>query len=121
MTKQIKGVKGRKSTMTRPTSARQGAPRHLSAQQGKPTQPKLPHTPMQPGPQTGPESSLLPKDPLAPLSPEESKTRENNIAHMKHLKEAMKKGLEKWDEEIKKEKDQLNKACMDNDREKLKC
>ena len=31
----------------------------------------------------------------------------------------MKKGLEKY-EEIRKEKDQLNKACMENDREKLK-
>ena len=70
---------------------------------------------MQPGPQTDPESSILTRqqqggrNPLVPLSLEESKTRENNIAHMQHLREAMKKGLEKWDEELKKEKDWAKK------------
>ena len=34
-------------------------------------------------------------NPLTPLTPEEAKTRENNIAHMKHLREAMKSGIEK--------------------------
>ena len=109
ITKQTKDVEGEKST----------ASCCLSAQQSKPAQPKPPRTSIHPGPQMDPESSLLTKDPLAPLSPEESKTRENNIAHMKHLREAMKKGLEKWDDEIRKEKDQLNKIWMESDREKL--
>ena len=38
------------------------------------------------------------QDPLAPLTPEEVQTRENNIAHIKHLREAIKKGIEKWNE-----------------------
>ena len=40
---------------------------------------------------------------------------------MKHLREAMKKRLAKWDDEIRKEKDQLNKVWMESDREKLNC
>ena len=56
---------------------------------------------------------------MAPLSPEELKTRENNKAHIKHLKEAMKKGLKKWDNIIRKEKDQLAQIWMKGDREKL--
>ena len=59
------------------------------------------------------------KNPLAPLSPEELKTRDNNIAHIEHLKEAMKKGLKKWDNIIRKEKDQLAQVWMKGDREKL--
>ena len=100
VTEQTKGMEGRKTIPSR----------RSSAQQGKPVQPKPSHTTIQPGPQTDPESSLLTKDPLAPLSSEESKTRENNIAHMKHMKS---------DEEIRKEKDQLNKVCMESDRAKL--
>ena len=38
---------------------------------------------------------------------------------MKHLREAMKKGLEKSDDEIRKEKDQFEKVCMESDRERL--
>ena len=93
---QIEDAGGRKSTTTRRSSARQGASRCSSAQQGKPSQPKPPCPPMHSRPQTDPESSTLTRqqqrgrDPLAPLSPEESKTRENNIAHMRHLREAMK-------------------------------
>ena len=109
ITKQTKDVEGQKST----------ASCHSSAQQSKPAQPKPPRTSIQPRPQMDPESSLLTKDPLTPLSSEESKTRENNIAHMKHLREAMKKGLEKWDDEIRKEKDYLKKVWMESDREKL--
>ena len=30
---------------------------------------------------------------------------------MRHLREAMKKGLEKWDEELRKEKDWVKKIC----------
>ena len=110
-TKQTKDVEGEKST----------ASHRSSAQQSKPAQPKPPCTSIQPGPQVDTGSSLLTKDPLAPLSPEESKTRENNIAHMKQLRGAMKKGLEKWDDEIRKEKDQLNKVWMESNREKLNC
>ena len=83
-TEQIEDVEGEKSTISP----------HSSAQQSKPVQPKPPGTSIQFAPQDDPGSSLLTKDPLAPLSLEESKTRENNIAHMKHLREAMKKGLE---------------------------
>ena len=56
---------------------------------------------------------------MAPLSLEESKTRDNNIAHIKHLKEAMKKGLKKWDEIIKKEKNPLEQSWIRSDRERL--
>ena len=38
---------------------------------------------------------------------------------MKHLKEAMKKGLKKWDETIKKTKDPLEQAGMKVDRDRL--
>ena len=80
-----------------------------------------------PRPQTDPESSTPTrqqqrgKDPLTPLSLEESKTRENNLAHMRHLREAMKKGLEKWDEELRKEKDWAKNFFMENDKEWLGC
>ena len=96
-TKQTKDMEGEKSTASHSSSAQQSQPTQIKPQ----------------------GSSLLTKNPLAPLSPEESKTRENNIAHMKHLREAMKKGLEKWDDEIREEKDQLNKVGMENDRERL--
>ena len=89
-----------------------------SSEQNKPVRPKPPCTSIQPEPQDDPES-LLTKNPLAPLSLEESKTRENNIAHIKHLREAMKKGLEKWNDEIRKEKDQIEQVWMRGDREKL--
>ena len=58
ITQQTKDVEGEKSTTSR----------HSSAQQSKPAQPKPPHTSIQPGLQMDPESSLLTKDPLAPLS-----------------------------------------------------
>ena len=80
---------------------------------------------MPPRPHTDPDSSITTrqqqrgKDPLAPLNPEESKTRENNIAHIRHLREAMKKGLEKWDEELRKEKDWAKKILMETDKERL--
>ena len=85
ITKQTKDMEGEKSTTSH----------YSSAQKSKPAQPKPPRTSIQPGPQMDPESLLLTRDPLAPLSVEESKTRENNIEHMKDLREAMKKGLEK--------------------------
>ena len=110
ITKQTKDVEGEKSF----------ASRRSSAQQGKPVQPKPSHTSIQSGLQTGPGSPLLTKDHLAPLSPEESKTIENNIAHMRHLRETMKKGLEKWDEEIGKEENQIKQACMESEIERLK-
>ena len=94
-TKQTKDIEGEKSTTSCCTSA----------QRNKPVRPKPPRTSVQSEPQDDPGSSLLTKNPLAPLSPEESKSRENNIVHIKHLREAMKKGLEKWDDVIKKEKD----------------
>ena len=56
---------------------------------------------------------------MAPLSPEELKTRDNNIVHIKHLKEAMKKGLKKWDEIIRKEKNPIEQAWMEGDRKSL--
>ena len=108
-TKQIEDVKGGKPTTSHCSSA----------QQSKPVRPKPPRTSIQSGPQDDSGSSLLTKDPLAPLSPEDSKTRENNITHMKHLREAMKKGLEKWDNVIRNEKDQFEIICMKCDRERL--
>ena len=89
------------------------------SQQGEPVQSKTSSASVQVDPQDGPGSSLLTKNPLAPLSPEESKTRDNNIAHIKHLKEAMKKGLEKWDELIRKTKDPLDQVGMKIDRDRL--
>ena len=89
------------------------------SQQEEPVQSKTPGTPVQDEPQDDPGSSRLSKNPLAPLSPEESKTRDNNIAHIKHLKEAMKKGLKKWDEIIKKTKDPLEQVGMKVDRDRL--
>ena len=53
------------------------------------------------------------------MTPEESKTRENNIAHMKHLREAMKNGIEKWNVAIQKEKDWAEKAWMEPEKERL--
>ena len=50
---------------------------------------------------------------------EETKTRENNIAHMKHLREAMKNGIEKWNVAIQKEKDWAEKAWMEPEKEWL--
>ena len=109
ITKQTKDIEGEELTTPHP----------MPAQGNKPVWPKPPRTSIQYEPQDDPGSSLLTKNPLAPLSPEESKTRENNIAYIKHLKEAMKKGLEKWDDEIRKEKDQLAQVWMKGDREKL--
>ena len=108
-TEQIKDVEGEKPTTSHRSSARRS----------KPAQPKPPCTSIQPEPQDDPGSSLLTKNPLAPLSPEESKTGENNKAHMKHLREAMKKGLAKWDDVIRKEKDQFKKIWIETDRERL--
>ena len=34
------------------------------------------------------------KNPLTPLALEEAKARENNVAHIKHLREAMKDGID---------------------------
>ena len=109
--------------ITKPTEDTEGeesiAPGPMPTQRNKPVQPKPPSTSIQPDPQDDPGSSLLTKNPSAPLSPEELKTRDNNIAHIKHLKEAMKKGLEKWDDMIRKEKDQFAQAWMKSDRERL--
>ena len=54
------------------------------------------------------------------LTPEEAKTRENNIAHIVHLREEMKKLLEKWEKEIENEKDGLVKVVQEMNRDKLK-
>ena len=89
------------------------------SQQDELIQSKTSGASVQAEPQDDPGSSLLTKNPLAPLSPEESKTRDNNIAHIKHLKEAMKKGLEKWDEIIKKTKNPLDQVGMKIDRDRL--
>ena len=109
ITKQTKDTEGEESIAPCPTPA----------QQNKSIQSKPPGTSIQSGPQDDPGSSLLTKNPLAPLNPEELKTRENNIAHIKHLKEAMKKGLLKWDDMIRREKDQLAQVGMKIDREIL--
>ena len=83
--------------ITRQTKDTEGeeliTPCPMPSQQNKPVQSKPPGTSISPDPQDDPGSLLLTKNPLAPLSPEELKTRENNIAHIKHLKEAMKRGL----------------------------
>ena len=60
-------------------------------------------------------------NPLTPLTPEEAKTRENNIAYMKHLREAMKNGIEKWNVAIQKEKDWAERAWMEPEKERLGC
>ena len=39
------------------------------------------------------------------MTPEEVKTRENKIAHIVHLREEMKKLLEKWEKEVENKKD----------------
>ena len=54
------------------------------------------------------------------LTLEEAKTRENNIAHIVHLREEMKKLLEKWEKEIENEKDGLVKVVQEMNRDKLK-
>ena len=79
-------------------------PRQSSAWQSKPSQPKPSCPSRRSKPQTGPDPSIsmrtrsqqrtfetLSSDLLRPLTPEESKTRENNIAQIKHLREAIKK------------------------------
>ena len=88
------------------------------SQQEEPVQSKTSGTSVQGGPQDDPRSPRLPKNPLEPLIPEESKTRDNNIAHMKHLKEAMKTGLKRWDEIIKKTKNPYGQAGMEADRDR---
>ena len=97
------------------------------AQQSKPP-PKPPHPPRRPKPQGDPDPSISTRtrsqqrtidqnyNPLAPLTLEETKIRENNIAHMKHLREAMKNGIEKWNVAMQKEKDWAEKACMKPER-----
>ena len=91
--------------------------------QGQPPQP--PPQPLQRKPQKQTQSESTPKNPVArrtraskkteesldigdftlsPLTPKEQKLRENNLSHMTHIREAMKSGLEKWKEELKKEK-----------------
>ena len=59
------------------------------------------------------------KNLLISLTPEEKKTRENNIAHIVHLGEEMKKLLVKWEEEIKVERDQVLKTIKEINKEKL--
>ena len=54
------------------------------------------------------------------MSPEEEKARENNIAHIKHLREEMKKLLEKWKKEVENEQDGLVKVVQEMNIEKLK-
>ena len=85
----------------------------------EPVQSKTSGASVQVDPQDDPGSSLLTKHPLGPLNPEELNTRDKNIAHIKHLKEAMKKGLKKWDEIIKKTKNPLDQVGMKIDRDRL--
>ena len=56
---------------------------------------------------------------MVPLTPDEEKTRENNIAHIAHLREKMKKLIVKWEEEIKAEKDELVKTLKELNKERL--
>ena len=98
------------------------------------SQPQQPHPKKRPKPQPskGPskpkrtrsqqkEEELLSigQSPLPNLSPEELKTRNNNFAHIAHLRESMKTGVEKWDEEIKKEKEMNRKLWLEAQRERL--
>ena len=53
------------------------------------------------------------------LTPDEQKLRENNLSHMTHLKEAMKIGSEKWDEELKKKNDIVRQAWIGSQKETL--
>ena len=76
-------------------------PQQTSAQQPKPP-PKPPCLPRRSKPQKDTDPSIFTRtrsqqrtidqnyNPLSPLPLEETKTRENNIAYMKHLREAMK-------------------------------
>ena len=57
---------------------------------------------------------------LPPLTPEEQKLRENNLSHMPHLKEAMKTGLEKWSDELKKKNDIVREAWIGSQVDVLK-
>ena len=101
-------------------------PQQTSARQSKPP-PKPPRPPTHPKPRGDPDPSISTRtrtidqnySPLAPLTLEEAKTRENNIAHMKHLREAMKNGIEKWNVAMQKEKDWAEKVCMKSDKEQL--
>ena len=73
------------------------------SQQDKPTQPKPPCPHGHSRPQTDLDPSTFMRtrqqqraqDLLTSLTPEEAQTGENNIAHIKHLREAIKKGIEK--------------------------
>ena len=58
---------------------------------------------------------------MAPLTQEEVKIRENNIAHIKHLKEAMKDLIEKWNVAIQKEKNWAEVEMMKADKEHMEC
>ena len=49
-----------------------------------------------------------------PLTPEEQKLRENNLSHMTHIKEAIKAGLSKWKEELKKDNDVIRQAWLES-------
>ena len=105
-------------------------PQQTSARQPKPP-PKPPHPPRCPKPQTDPDPSISTRtrsqqrtidqnyNPLTPLILEETKTGENNIANMKHLREAMKNGIEKYNVAIQKEKDWAEKAWMEPEKERL--
>ena len=114
---QVGNVGGRKMT----------TPRRSSARQSRPSQPKPPCPPRCLKPQTDPDPTTplktrrqqLSKNPLAPLTQEEAKTRENNIAHIKHLKEAMKDLIEKWNVAIQREKDWTEEESMKVDKERL--
>ena len=54
-----------------------------------------------------------------PLTPTEQKSREDNLSHMTHQREAMKSGMSKWKEELKKEKDTIRKAWLKHQRDIL--
>ena len=112
VTEQAEGTEGEKST---------------ASQQDKPTLPKPPHPQGCSRPQTDLDPPTFMRtrqqqraqDLLAPLTPEEAQTRENNISHIKHLREAIKKGIQKWNEDLRKETNKIQKAWMEPEKEGL--
>lgn len=53
------------------------------------------------------------------MTPNEQKQRETNLSHIIHLKEAMRAGLEKWDEELKEKNEMVRQVWTEGQRETL--
>ena len=101
-------------------------------------QPQLPQQKSASQSQPLPSSDLTPGSPVAKItrasqktgdppgtgdftppsfSPEQQKVRENNLSHKTHIREAMKTGLKKWKEELKKNNDTQRKAWLEHQKD----